>query len=324
MFDLANILIKMVKQGVEALSQEEKNMLKTLMDMKNIHYILSKISVKEIIDKSDYFNNLDVRKLNDNSLFSELMKSISFDVEGLEYRLGVMFPSIIKYPKGTRFFRIRRLLEGDKEYPYKTLSIEQDIWNAPASCCKIGRLNNEGESLLYTSVYDPDICLEEMKIEEGENFCLIVYEANKDIHANLIGIWKDRPELSNDENLKMRLITKGLKDLFMKDVGKGTEFLYRVSAGIVKNYYDLPPEVQDAWGYPSIAAKSGLNCCFKPQKAKGCLNEIGAIICSVGRIDNSCHYSRKCISLWNKELEKFIFYPGNSPIGLSLFPEIPV
>jgi hypothetical protein len=52
-----------------------------------------------------------------------------------------------------------------------------------------------------------------------QRFCLIVYEAKKDVKATLVGIWQDDQTLSKEENLKMRMITNVLKDLFTRDVG---------------------------------------------------------------------------------------------------------
>ena len=81
--------------------------------------------------------------------------------------------------------------------------------------------------MLYTSPINPSIAIEEIKIKDGERFCLIVYEAKTAIKVSLIGQWEDLPELNTEENLKMRIISNFLNDEFTRDVGTGTEYLYR-------------------------------------------------------------------------------------------------
>ncbi len=69
-----------------------------------------------------------------------------------------------------------------------------------------------------------------------------------------IGFTDDTAILNND------LINNFLKDEFSRDVGRGTEYLYKISEIIAKWYFDLPPgDVQDAWAYSSIQDKEKYN-----------------------------------------------------------------
>lgn len=320
--DLEDIIKKISMHGIDALTQEEKDEFRNITKYKEIYEFLSKVTIEEIVEKSEKFRSLNIKKMTDTELFNALMSSISFDVDGSGRELSILTPRSVSYPKGTRFYRIRKLDKTDHYIPLKILSKEQDAWNAPEEICKLERLSKEGESLLYTSVQSPNVCVEEMDIEDGQNFCLIVYEAKKDIKTTLIGIWEEDQNLSGEENLKMRMITNSLKDLFTRDVGEGTEFLYRVSERVAKDYYDLPRDFQDAWCYPSVAAKQGYNCCFRPDVAIDVLNLVGIQICTVKRLDDNYMYNCKCISLWNKEKNVFDYYPIDSPQCRILFPEI--
>ena len=322
--DFDKVIMKLATQGVDSLTQKEKEMIKSMGAQKGIHEFLSRISIEEIVMKREKFNSHDIKKLNDEELFRALMDAISFDVDGSGMKCSFLMPRSVSYLKGTRFYKIRPLDQGDDYMPVKTMSIEQDAWNAPEDKCTLGRLNKDGESLLYTSVQSPNTCVEEMGIKDGERFCLIVYEAQKDIKATLIGIWQDDQSLTKDENLKMRMITNVLRDLFTRDVGKGTEFLYRVSERIAKDYYDLPPESQDAWCYPSVAAKQNYNCCFRPKVAKEVLSLIGIQVCSVSRHDDSYKYRCEYILVWDKDKGGYDYYPVNSPMFHRLFSEIEV
>lgn len=318
--DLKFLIEKIVTQGPESLTQEEKETLKSMGNQNGIKDYLSRITIENIVMKSEAFHALNIKKLTDEELFNALMDAISFDVDGSK-RSFIMHRGV-SYPEGTRFYKIRPFDKEDDVFPLKTMSIEQDAWNAPEKKCKLGRLNKDGESLLYTSVQSPNACVEEMGIKDGEKFCLIVYEARKDIKTTLVGIWQDDQQFSNEENLKMRMITNILRDLFTRDVGEGTEFLYRVSERIAKDYYDLPRDCQDAWCYPSVAAKQGCNCCFRPDVAKEVLNLIGVQVCSVNRMDENYCYKCDCILVWNKDKEGFDYYRVDSPECRHLFPEI--
>lgn len=320
--DIDKILKKLAMQGIEALTTEEKDVLRNMGQRNSIHEFLSKISIEDIVMKGEVFRSLNIKKLTEEELFNALMNAISFDIDGSGMQKSIIEQRSITYSSGTRFYRIRKIEPDDHLIPLKIMSKEQDAWNAPAEFCKAGRLNKEGESLLYTSPLCPNICVEEMNIKDGEKFCLIVYELVREIKANMIGIWEDRNDYSKEENLKMRMITNTLKDMFTRDVGEGTEFLYRVSERIAKDYYDLSPEVQDAWCYPSIAAKFGHNVCFRPEKAREVLKLIGIQICSVRRVDEQYEFLCNAIAVWNKENEKFDYYSVDSPICRILFPEI--
>ena len=320
--ELGQIIKKISMTGVESLSQEEKEVLNNFGAQNSIHDFLSRISIEEIVTKSETFHTLNVKNLTDKELFDALMNAISFDVDGSGTKICILKPRGVSYPVRTRFYKIRPLEKGDERFPYKTMSIEQDAWNAPESKCTLGRLNKDGESLLYTSIQSPNTCVEEMGIVEGERLCLIVYEATKDVKATLVGIWQDDQTLSKEENLKMRMITNVLKDLFTRDVGKGTEFLYRVSERIAKDYYDLPRDCQDAWCYPSVAAKQGFNCCFRPDVARDVLDLIGVQICSVNRRNDTYYYKCDCILVWNKDKNVFDYHSVDSSMCRDLFPEI--
>ena len=95
------------------------------------------------------------------------------------------------------------------------------------------------------------IAIDELKIPDGERFSLIVYKAVEDVKVTMIGGQPDIKGLHDGEALKVEMLQGFLRDEFTRDVGKGTEYLYRISEIIAKAYFDLPAEVQDAWCYPS-------------------------------------------------------------------------
>lgn len=293
-----------------------------MIDFHPVKELLSKIETIEIIKKIEYFRKLDFKKISDTDLFNEINKVISVNVDGVEK--AILLPRFITYPPKTRFYRVRSVQPKDHYIPLKAMTFESDAWNPPPQLVKTrGRLNDVNESLLYTSPIDPHVAVEEMKIRDGERFCLIVYESISDIKASMIGFWEDFPELNSEENLKMRLFSNFLNDEFTRDVGVGTEFLYRTSERIAKFYFDLPPRVaQDAWGYPSVAIKPSVNVCFRPDIAKELLEIKGVQICTVKRENSGYHFQCQAIAVGFDEDKKFKYYTVQHPICKEIFPEI--
>ncbi len=72
--------------------------------------------------------------------------------------------------------------------------------------------------------------------------------------------------LHDEDALKVEMLHDFLRHEFTRDVGRGTEYLYRISESIAKSWFDLPPEVQDAWCYPSIVDQNLYNIAFRPRQ----------------------------------------------------------
>ncbi|NGM61143.1 hypothetical protein G5B30_04335 [Sphingobacterium sp. SGG-5] len=293
-----------------------------LNDIDKVKELLSKIEVVEIIKKIEIYRKLDFKTISDQDLFNEILKVILVNVNGVDR--SFLFPRLASYPHKTKFYRVRAVESDDHYCPLKAMTFEQDAWNPPSEFIKKrGRLNNIHESLLYTSPINPFVAVEEIKVKDGEWFCLIVYEAKVEIKVSIIGQWEDLPELSADENLKMRIISNFLNDEFTRDVGEGTEYLYRASERIAKDYFDLPPRiVQDAWCYPSIAQKNCANVCFRPEIAKDVLKLVGVQICKITKENGDYLFTCPVIATGFDDDKKFKYYSVDHPICKEIFPEI--
>lgn len=280
---------------------------------------LSFVDIAELQDKISNFRDLNFRKMNYADVKKEVAKVISFKTSKGEQAL--LPTQISTYPKGTKFFRIRPIPSDDRSLPLKTMGTIADCWEAPADIVKAGRLNRENEPLLYTAPMNPEIAVEELKIADNELFSLIVYEATEDIKVTLIGVPHDNEGLSEESSLKMRMIQDFLKHEFIRDVGAGTEYLYRISESIVKDYFDLPPDVQDGWCYPSVAQKGTYNACFRPSiKVK--IKLLGVQIAFVNRIDDSYQFGIKLIAKPSSNDVDLSYHQIGSLEQKELFPEI--
>jgi hypothetical protein len=175
------------------------------------------------------------------------------------------------YRKGTLFYRVRDLPESKHVCitPLPEIKVEADLWNPPVDRCNNpGRLNKKGESLLYLTPNDRCIAVEEKKIEDDDNFVVIVYEAVEDIIITPIGLNPALEGLTEDECRKLSIINLFLKDEFTRDVETNSEYLYAITEKITKRYFTLPNVELDGWDYPSVVDRVSKNVCLYPDKAK--------------------------------------------------------
>ena len=89
---------------------------------------MSRISIEDIVKKQEIFRSLNIKKLTDDELFQALMSVISFDIDGTGREKAILNPRSYSFPKGTRFYKIRKLDLEDHYIPLKALATEQDAW----------------------------------------------------------------------------------------------------------------------------------------------------------------------------------------------------
>lgn len=187
-----------------------------------------------------------------------------------ELKISLLRESKI-YEKGTLFYRVRDLPKSKHVCitPLPEIKDENDLWNPLISeCKKAGRLNKKGESLLYLTPNDRCIAVEEKKIEDDDNFVLIVYEAVEDINITPIGLNPALEGLTEDECCKLSIINLFLKDEFTRDVETNSEYLYAITEIITKRYFTLPNDELDGWDYPSVVDHVSKNACLYPDKVR--------------------------------------------------------
>ncbi|MBL0611925.1 hypothetical protein JD508_16955 [Aeromonas jandaei] len=287
--------------------------------MVHLKEFLKYVETAYLHDKICTFRDLDFKKMSYQEVQSAILDVISFDTpQGKRCILTQMNSS---YPAGTRFYRVRSLAEDDRHLPLRAMSKVTDCWEPPEKIVSAGRLNRANESLLYTAPQLPTVAIDEMKIPDSQLFSLIVYESTAPIFVTMIGSPPNVEGLNSEEALKLRMIQDFLKHEFIRDVGSGTEYLYRISESITKDYFDLPPDIQDAWCYPSVAKKGAFNVCFrKGNRSK--LNLIGVQIASVVRENNNYLFSVKAIAVDSGDGVNLAYYNIGHDIQRKLFPEI--
>ena len=273
-----------------------------------------KANIYNIQKRIEKFKNIPIEKLTEKKLRKEIYKVL------LNEKKFHYISNNAVYPKGTKYFRVRKL---DRENPLATFSAYSDFWEPPKHfVTKEGRLNKVQESLLYTTPGNAAVPIKEMKISDGEIFMLIEYTSKTDVKVNIIGGDYDYKKLKINNKKAIEgheLYNNFLLSEFSCEVKEGEEYIYKISEFIAKDFFDLPPRVvQDAWAYKSIKDNKSYNVCFRPEIAHDILSLKGGMVCKLTNEENKL--SVVCVAIWNNN--KIEYHPIDSEIAKSVFPEI--
>lgn len=275
---------------------------------------LKHVDVLELTRRIKHFRSLNIKSMSDHDLRNELLNVLTWDG-----RFYYCFNSVL-HLKQFPLYRVRKL--DGSVIPIENFKKTSDLWEPPADILtKYGRLNKSHESLLYVAP-DPNTAIKETQIQKDDYFALILYDPKVDIKLNYIGGEYDYSAMGVFDKhaiLVHEIYNNFLRDEFSRDVGAGTEYLYRVSEMIAKDYFDLPPRiVQDAWAYSSIQDKNKCNICFRPDIAHEVLEVRGAMLCK--HVDPE-RINVRCIAVSNDNGALDYFLLG-SPMQKKLFPDI--
>lgn len=227
------------------------NIEKIIMDRKKLHHLSQIINV-----------------LSYKGLWEELRNLIFIQKDKIGLRTASFHQKERIYPKGTVFFRIRRVND-------LTNISYADFWEPPTEFIRRGRLNLEGEPMLYMSVGEINTPLSELNIKPNENFLLIAYIANKPLILSEVGFNQDKDKDSNIELIEF------LDYHFMRT----TDGAYVLSNLIAKELVKTSSSY--GWCYPSTKSKNGINICLNV-KYKSFIEILGALYCSID--DNEIKY----------------------------------
>lgn len=294
---------------------KENPLMYEMQQQADIQEVLKRVDPVVLLEKISRFRKLNIRCMSDLEINQAILDVLCWD------GYFACYTNIKQYPIGTKFFRVKRL-KGTK-IPDSRFGIYDDYWETkPKYLKEYGRLNKPGETLLYVC---PDLrcAIKEVHIEESEFFAAIRYTAKSDVKVNMIGgefEYKQMGIIDEKVQLVHEIYNSFLRDEFSRDVGKGTEYLYRVSERIAKDYFDLPPRiVQDAWAYSSVQDKTKYNVCFRPDVAHDILGLDGAMIC---KVDSDMNIQVCCVAIGTDAEGNILFYPMGSDRQKEVFPEI--
>ena len=209
--------------------------------------------------------------------------------------------------ENTKFYRIRKLQSDLRNMP----TTKQEIWYPPKECVIAdGRTNFRGSPILYCS-FDQTTPLFECNVKPGEYYALIRYTVKPTMKLIAYQVVNDFAGQNLNERGKTnhKIINDFLQSEFTKPVGKGTEYLYKISNIICQNFLDLPN--CDAYIYPSVARyKKGWNISIKPKSVDEKLEFDGVRICRLISFEPDNDYVFEVIHLADKvdEQDKLIYF----------------
>ncbi|SDW32494.1 RES domain-containing protein [Arthrobacter sp. cf158] len=186
--------------------------------------------------------------------------------------------NIVRPPGGDRFTlptTSRPIQAGSVLYrarPLESISdmkVVADAWEPPIDRARIGRLNMPGEPMLYTA-WDPATACFEVGVSGPTLLAMSHFVVYQDFKSTEIGVLEVPDNLSLKAQKKLAVILELLHDVFMKPYSDNDPDKYVATEVLVKDLYDLPPDMCQAWSYKSVADPSphALNLCFRPDAGR--------------------------------------------------------
>jgi len=216
---------------------------------------LNNLDTIELLSKIQEFKNIDLKTATLEEISMKTLETLS-----------CMLINQSVFVEGTRLYRIRKLSSDLSDIPQTF----QDIWHPPAELIKTdGRVNLKGNPMLYTST-EQITPVYECDIKENDCYAIIQYtvKPGQSLIGYTIGVDSDVSGLNEKGIINNKIIEDFILSEFTKPVGKGTEYLYKISNVIAQNFMDMP--FADAYVYPSIANyKKGWKVAVKPDSADG-------------------------------------------------------
>lgn len=208
---------------------------------------LSLKSAKEVREKVRHFRQLDFRRMSYGEVHSAVKAVISaVDEKGETFHVIPM--NWVTYEEGSQFYRVVK----------HSVTSQSDLWGPPEEKARIGRLNLDGESVLYTSP-SLDVALDEMNVQDGELTTVIQYSSSERLKLTQIGMFRIDDAMPSNHGDVLDELNDFFRDEFLRDVGEGTEYLYKIS-NVLSEYFVGPESV--GYYYPSMRMKRKWNVCF--------------------------------------------------------------
>jgi len=208
-----------------------------------------------VLECIEGWRKLDLRKQTDQ----EIDKKLSDFLDSL----GIYDISMLQI-KPSKLWRIRKF-----HYLFKNVD---ECWEPQPSKTHMGRCNAQGSPVLYVSK-DIETPFEELNVDTNEQVYVIQYEAVEKLNLKRI-VPKDfiatdnenKPIYDSESMLSYKILREFVRSEFLKPVGKGTEYLHRISSSMCRVWFH--DEESDGWMYPSVHASSKKNIALKPKSAR--------------------------------------------------------
>jgi len=262
----------------------------------SIGEFLDKVEIEIMNKKIQEFNSMDFRDISSRKIQEKLFEIIC--VEDTNSGLFSVFPYyFIEVPKGERLFRVRKF-DAFKELYNKNLT-PNDLWNNPKS--PIGRMNLEGEPVLYLCMNSPETACHEAKVENNETFTLIVFTVIEDISLTAVYAQNRYDGNLNDlQQEKADILNNFLYEKLCMDIAADNSYFYKITNSIKYIFANYEKTECDGCLYPSAITRSSVNLCLKYPNFKSKLKIDGFI--RGEKTDKAFHFSLGATPYENNEI----------------------
>ena len=232
----------------------------TTADMEQLlHDYLGTLTTTSLRNRIREFRRLDLRRQSYEEIRQEIRKVLA---PGGEMSL-VRLPSVCRFPKGQKFYRVRCFVDGKNP-----VVMSSDCWAPPPEVTPAGRINSPGNPVLYTAL-DGVTAADEMAATDGRPIIMITYEATEDMDFGFI-TWEPTTiskifsaSLDNSEVEKLTILHDFLVDEFTRDAGRETEQRYMITNAIAHDHFNLP--AISGYCYPLVVRRQdAMNVGFFP------------------------------------------------------------
>lgn len=216
-----------------------------------------------ILEAIEDWRSLDLVSATDQDVESRVIRFMDRIEQTVVARTDKRFPAL---------WRLQR--DDDRDWGHTSA-----LLYPPSHQAKPGRCNRQGCPVLYCADR-ASTTFDELRVQTGDRVVLIQYECTATLTlARLVGKFApthlDGSPLFEGEHLAAYQILRDfLRSEFMRPVGEGTEFLYRISAALCRHWLDS--EESDGWEYPSLWSGGGTNVAIKSASVDTKLKIIGA------------------------------------------------
>lgn len=174
-------------------------------------------------------------------------------------------------------YRVRK--EEKYSFDKEKYKDEKQLWNPPSDKVKFrGRLNECGQSVLYTSPKDPFCAMDEMQVQDDEEFVLIRYLTKKSNILTLIGGPTNYCEegINGSTTIVANEIVQNFLNKLFGIRADGNEEIYKITNTVIEDFFFLGDTV--GWVYRSVKNSGRYNFCFKSEGVKEILDVDGAYL----------------------------------------------